>query len=306
MFVKGFELTKFKSIVLLEAGTNVHKTAHTKEKKTMLLPLVALGSVFEQSSWAERWIAFRRKHLQSNCAYALPAYSETSACWLSRAMTTGEGILWLKDIISLRCQTGEVLTTRSLKATFLSWATLMGAMDFDQRRILGHHVGVHTSSPLTYGRDNVVKLQIVVYKMMQRIASGWDPDLPRPQRLYEELRATFTDLDECDEAMTYGPQQEQEDDLASDVEPAVDIEDAIDDSNMIGKVFMSAAKADGRILQHQSSGVLHFIGLDEKFMCGRRINSFYSAVTFDLNHEWPICQQCRHTVGEEMLATFVE
>ena len=307
MFVRGFKLSSYKSVCLLEAGTTVHKTAHTRERKTTLLPLVALGHVFEHGqSWAELWMQLRSDHLDLSKPYVLPAYSETTSKWLSRPMTTGEGIMWLRDVIGLYCKTGEVLTTHSLKATFLSWSTLLGTLDFDQRRILGHHVDAGTASPLTYGRDNVVQLQIILAKMLQKIGSGaWDLDLPRAQRVYEELRATMTDLDE-DDALSRYPRDPNHPDDSSDVEPAVDIEDAIDDAGLDPKVYMSASKADGRILQHSSSGVLHFIALDDRFMCGRKINAFYEAVTFDLSHEWPICQQCRHVLGEEALATFIE
>lgn len=161
--------------------------------------------------------------------------------------------------------------------------------------MLGHHVDPHTSSPL--------QLQVIVYKMLRSVGAGWDPDLPRPQRLYEELRATFTDLDECDGAVAYGQQVDQEDDVLSEVEQAFDIEDSLEDAAVTDKVFIAASKADGRILQHQSSGALRFVGLDNRFMCGRFINNMYTAVKFDLSHEWAICQQCRHMVGEELLAS---
>lgn len=115
MYVKGFRLSKHQSIVLLEAGTSVHKAAHTKEKKTMLLPLVALGVVLEKTSWAERWMEFRNRCLKPGHSYSLPAYSESNSEWLSRPITTGEGVLWLKDLVSLHCATGETLTTHSLK-----------------------------------------------------------------------------------------------------------------------------------------------------------------------------------------------
>lgn len=292
MFVNGFSLSSHHCVTILEAGTSVHKTAHTKERKTMLLPLVALGSVFDKTSWAARWVELRSQYIDVGCKYSLPAFSEATGNWLSRPMTTGEGILWLRDIVSIHCSTGECLTTHSLKTTLLSWATLMGVMNFDQRRTLGHHVDAHTASPLTYGRDNVVQLQVIVFKMLKQIGAGeWDPDLPRAARLFEELRATLTDLDDADERMVFEVPDGSEGahDDPSDVEPAVDYEDAVDDTGLNPKVFISAAKADSRLLQHNSSGVLHFIGLDNKFMCGRRINAFYSAITFDLNNEWPIC-----------------
>ena len=64
----------------------------------------------------------------------------------------------------------------------------------------------------------------------------------------------------------------------------------------IPKVFISAEKADGRLMQHNLSGVLHFI------VCGRQVNALYGMVA----HQWPVCQQCRRAVGEDILSTFVE
>ena len=66
------------------------------------------------------------------------------------AMTTAEGILWMQDIMGWKCTTGGSLTTHSLKATLLKWATMSNSMDIQQRRILGHHVDPGSSSPLTY------------------------------------------------------------------------------------------------------------------------------------------------------------
>ena len=72
------------------------------------------------------------------------------------------------------------------------------------------------------------------------------------------------------------------------------------------KIYITASKADGRIMQHNVSGVLHFIGLDDRFVCGRNINGFYGHVLDDLAHEWPMCQQCRKAMGEEAISTYLE
>jgi hypothetical protein len=160
MFCTGLQVTRFGHTVLVEAGTSVPKTAHTSEKKTMLLPLMALGTVFRQDkSWAERWQATMERQFASyKKVFLLPAYSEQTNRWLSRPMTMAEGVLWLKDIVQLRCLSGSELTTHSLKTTLLSWVTIFNVMDFQERRILGHHIDVGISRPLTYGRDNLTPL----------------------------------------------------------------------------------------------------------------------------------------------------
>ena len=78
MFCTGMRVTRFGETVLVEAGTSVHKTAHSSEKKTMLLPLMALGAVFRKDrSWAEAWIAALEKQFaRFTKPFILPAYSE--------------------------------------------------------------------------------------------------------------------------------------------------------------------------------------------------------------------------------------
>ena len=115
MFAVNFTVSRSGNTVLVEAGTSVHKTARTKERKTMLLPLVALGHVFRtDKSWGEKWfVVWKQQIAKAKKPYVLPAYSEQQNQWLSRPLTTGEGILWLRDIVQLRCNTGEGLTTHS-------------------------------------------------------------------------------------------------------------------------------------------------------------------------------------------------
>ena len=97
-------------------------------------------------------------------------------------------MLWLRDIVGLRCKTGDSLTTHSLKTTMLAWVTLFGLMDFSQRRILGHHIDAGLASPLTYGRDNLGPLQNVLVKLLRRVAKGeLDPDASRAERIDKEL-----------------------------------------------------------------------------------------------------------------------
>ena len=85
-----------------------------------------------------------------------------------------------------------------MKTTLLAWATVFEVLNFQQRRVLGHHIDVGMASPLTYGRDNLTPLQVSIHAMIQKISLNiWDPDAPRAQRLDRqiELEKTLTDLD---------------------------------------------------------------------------------------------------------------
>ena len=310
LYSTGLKVSRSRETVLVEAGTSVHKTAHTKERKTMLLPLMALGKVFRtDKSWGERWVTLLHKqfaHLGK--PYVLPAYSEQTNQWLARPMTTAEGVLWLRDIVRLRCKSGETLTTHSLKATMLSWVTICNVLDFQQRRILGHHVDTGMASPLTYGRDNLTPLQVQLAGMLTKIGNGtWDPDATRVQRLDIdiEMARTMDDLDQDHEGAVYGPFSQPMAD-ADEMERAVETDDKVEQSQGDDKFFISASNADGRLMQHNISGVLHFLGVEDRFVCGRPVSQLYGAVCGDLSHEWPVCQQCRRIMGEEVIGSYIE
>ena len=85
MFVTGMTISRNGGTVLIEAGTSVHKTAHSTERKTMLLPLMTLGHAFRSDkSWGERWVhAMSRQFAESRKQFVLPAYSEQSNRWLT-------------------------------------------------------------------------------------------------------------------------------------------------------------------------------------------------------------------------------
>ena len=180
-------------------------------------------------------------------------------------MSSAEGILWLRDIIQLRCQSGAELTTHSLKATLLSWVTIFDVMDFQQRRILGHHVDSGLTSPLTYGRDNLTPLQSILHRMLGKIAKGTlDPDLPRVQRLDIDLALdrTCDDLDNDHESVVYGPVAQEIADV-DEMPMPWELEEQVADSQGEDKIYILASSADGRIMQHRVSGVLHFVGVED-------------------------------------------
>lgn len=147
------------------------------------------------------------------------------------------------------------------------------------------------ASPLTYGRDNVAQLQVKVAQMLSKIKGGsLDPDLPRVERTDRELQQT---LDDIDDDHVYGPRPQGVEDVHA-MQSALEIDEEVDVDD---RVFLPASKAGGQIMQHDISGVLHFLGIDDRFVCGRTVNRLYGQVDVDLNHEWPMCQQCRKGWG---------
>ena len=55
-FAENLQLDRTEDTVILHAGTCQHKTATTADKRTTLLPLVCLGNIFSEESWAVKWI----------------------------------------------------------------------------------------------------------------------------------------------------------------------------------------------------------------------------------------------------------
>ena len=293
LFAIDFVVSSHGSAVLIEAGTNVHKTASSKEKKTVLLPLVALGKLFRSDSWAEKWFSLRQACVPKSVRFVLPAYSEQSGRWPNRAMTTAEGILWMQDIMSWKCTTGGSLTIHSLKATLLKRATMSNSMDTQQSRILGHRVDPGSSSPLTYGRDNVAATQAQVAAMLQRIKAGrFDPDETRLAFVDRQIASFCAEIDKSDERLQYGDLDAVN---ASDVEDADEAEAEAHESKTALRIFLPEAASDSRIMQRLVSGTLHVKGLEDRFMCGRFISVGYQFPPGDLVREWPLCQQCSRT-----------
>ena len=57
----GLELDKSQRMYLLETATGLYKTAITQEKRTTLLPLIALGAALHNQPWCTSWLIARRR-----------------------------------------------------------------------------------------------------------------------------------------------------------------------------------------------------------------------------------------------------
>ena len=144
--------------------------------------------------------------------------------------------------------------------------------------------------------------------MLKKISDGfWDPDVSRVQRLDIDIEhaRTCDDLDADHQDVVYGPQVQQPMDV-DDMLPPLEMDGEVEAMQGEDKVFVSASSADGRLMQHNVSGVLHFVGLEDRFVCGRPITGLYGSIDCDLANQWPICQQCRRIVGEDVICTYMD
>ena len=129
----------------------------------------------------------------------------------------------------------------------------------------------------------------------------------RVQRLDIDIEhaKTCDDLDVDHQGVVYGPMAQQPVDV-EDMLPPLEMDGEIEAVQSDDKIFVSASRADGRLMQHNVSGVLHFVGLEDRFVCGRPITGLYCSIDCDLSNQWPICQQCRRIVGEDAICTYMD
>ena len=307
--VTNLKLDTFENVCLLECDTLRHKTATTSEKKTTFLPYIALGSVFNQSSWAKSWMQARKDSGLVDSSWAMPA-PNLKGGWLNRRLTTGEITLWLRDIlVTNNCDVEAVerLSSHSLKTTMLSWAAKFG-LDLQTRRILGHHVDPEARSALTYSRDALIDAQIKISDMLTVLGSGgFNPDLSRAERLYRHRHeqpisgeTVPGDVQKPDDKslLLVDNESSSEDDVA-DVQTAEreasQIWQTLTDQNSLGFQFDEKYS----YLQHTISGCIHIChpDLSEVLLCGRLITCNYRSALKHDPIKWTLCGQCSSMAG---------
>ncbi|CAE7625805.1 unnamed protein product [Symbiodinium sp. CCMP2592] len=156
--LKSLELQSAGTVHLLEASSASYKTG-TGERKTILLPLLCLGSFVYPTIWAPLWMEARADAgLGLNPHIDIPSESRISS--------------------------------HSMKATFLSWLAKFGGVSLEDRRIAGHHLDPDSRSPLTYSRDELCRLMKIFEDILKAIRSGhFKPDDSRVMRLAVMVQA---------------------------------------------------------------------------------------------------------------------
>ena len=166
----------------IECKTSRCKTARSKEKKRMVLPLVGPVLGVGKRPWAQAWVAARAAMgLDGPSALLLPAPAGPGA-WAARRVTTCEAGRWLRLLLEQLGREGDrpgELGTHSLKTTTLAWCARFG-LDHDTRRLLGGHVVPGDASMLTYSRDAMAAPLRALERVLGAIReSCFDPDCTR-------------------------------------------------------------------------------------------------------------------------------
>ena len=117
--------------------------------------------------------------------------------WLTRPLTSGEGVWHLRELLvaaGVEEDRSLLYSTHTMKSTCLSWAATSGAMDFDQKRIMGHHFDSRLAMPLLYSRDALAEIQTKLWRVLKAIRDGlFDPDASRAQRIAAAMMAQEED-----------------------------------------------------------------------------------------------------------------
>lgn len=185
--IERLKVTTSSNMCLVESMSRKHKTAISAERKTRFLPLTALGFGLLEVSWAKNWMVCRATwKITAESPIALPAFSEVTGQLLSRALTTAEATMYLREILCLEGCNREVqcVTSHSLKVTILTWAAQSCRISFRDGQLMGHHIPKGEASVLIYSREEALRLLSQVYGLLDLVRQGvLEPDIPRAARL---------------------------------------------------------------------------------------------------------------------------
>lgn len=189
----------------------------------------------------------------------MPAWSDSSHSWLERPMSTGEAIAFVRELIGLTSlyQESQKYSCHSAKATVLSWMAKSNQMDFNSRRLLGHHMAADASSTLTYSRDEMIRLQAEVHLIKN---AEFGPDLSRVERLKQLIGVDVF----ADDLIPEGEDEQYDIEMAQRRE---EFEWVADDAEV----------HDGFVMNRVSS-IVHAIAADGRLMCGRTVGPAYCGI----------------------------
>ena len=314
----------------IEARTKKHKTANIT-KLAMMLPLVGFARGLHTKSWGDVWFQLRDQLEHElddgfSAPYVLPAILRNNM-WASRQMTTSEGSIFLREILRNEGENVEGISTHSLKATLLSWAS-KDNMNIEDRRLLGHHVDKNQVSPLTYSRDALAGPLTRLWSVVCRVRNGqFDPDESRASRTlrsFQSNTAQGSEIPETDcteipppvapdfsldagETLISGDGPELElcssdSDSNEGYESVSDLSDINDhecEDALLSplRIVQANPETDPNLYIHKESGLGHILRDEEglKFLCGKLLTQSYrKANTFSPSVS--MCLRCKpHT-----------
>lgn len=84
----------------------------------------------------------------------------------------------------------------------------------------------------------------------------------------------------------------------SGLDDAEDIEISAETEQTGRTMYIEASRSNGRLMQHQSSGVLQVLA-GSHFACGRAVSERYIQLDEGVHLPWPVCRNCSAVVGSD-------
>ena len=172
-------------LTFIECSVDVHKTAHARQMKGVLLPVVAPAIGVTESNWGTLWRQARQslgiKDPQEG-GVMMPA-PDTDMGVTNRSLESDEAGAWLRLLLygSISKLDARRISSHSLKCTCISYATKFGASP-DEILLLGYHCGGHQMA-ITYGRDSASPSVLLLERVLKAIRDGrFRPDETRSGR----------------------------------------------------------------------------------------------------------------------------
>ena len=172
-------------LTFIECSVDVHKTAHARQMKGVLLPVVAPAIGVTESNWGALWRQARQalgiKDPQDG-GVMMPA-PDADMGVTDRSLESDEAGAWLRLLLygSISKLDTRRISSHSLKCTCISYATKFGASP-DEILLLGYHCGGHQMA-ITYGRDSASPSVLLLERVLKAIRDGrFRPDETRSGR----------------------------------------------------------------------------------------------------------------------------
>ena len=294
--IKEVELERSEHVWLFKALAFEYKGSTISERRTKALPHQALAIGLHDRCWGVKWIEARKRTGLDKMQYLMPAISHSTGNFLSRRMTSAEGLEHLQNFLMM-CGLDESdarsQTTHSLKRTLLDYCSASGAFTFEERRCLGHHMS-GLRSELTYSSDEMSRLQAKVFRMIYSIKQGlFDPNASGAERIRKET-ADLVALDQDeDDALSDSPSESFHENLHEvlPVDPEAADENRVEAEEQFPEVELGVF-----CVRHLISGIIHFVSDDEqtKLVCGRMHSHNYANahITKEMVRYESVCKQC--------------
>jgi hypothetical protein len=285
-----------------QIDVRIVKTSSTAEKKAMLLPVTGILDSFIDCDWCNTWVRDRT-------ASGLPRINHESPLmpgvlingrWDKAPLSTTQASKWLRELLlSAGSTQDEVarISTHSLKATTLSWASKYG-LALEDRKLLGYHVIDSSNSALRYSRDALsgpLRRMQTVYRDIK--ADAFNPDSTR-SGYFSMPKQSVLDHDKHDkssESSSSSSSSDSSSGVLSDEERVAVTNQAIlnlPDTHKRRK--QSAIKEDRVMYIHRRWRTLH-LAEDEhsaKLLCGRPTKPAYVMIDKDQSFPYVKCKDC--------------